>query len=213
LLLPVSAGADISDVDVSGYVKYLSCVSDVPAFYDHRLYDQLIHSRIETAWYPTEAIRGELDIRIRAFYGDSVEKTPDFPGQVKEQHAFADLDGTLWDMDRSAGYGQIDRLWLDYTRGDMELTLGRQRIAWGTALVWNVMDLFNPKSVLDFDYEEKPGADAVRMQYYTGAVSKMEVTVQPEKRSDESIVAGLYSVNVLEYDFFALAGSRGDISS
>lgn len=210
LLLPGSAVAEISDVDVSGYVKYLSVVSDVPALDDDRLYDQLLHSRIETAWYATDDLRGELDIRLRAFYGGSVAKSPDFWGEVKTSHAFANLDGVGWDAAQSAGYGQIDRLWLDYTRGDLELTLGRQRIAWGTALVWNVMDLFNPKSVLDFDYEEKPGADAVRMQYYTGAVSKVEMALQPETRLDRSTVAGLYSVNALGYDLFAMAGVRED---
>ena len=46
------------------------------------------------------------------------------------------------------------------------MTIGRQRIAWGTAWVWNPTDLFNPLNVLNFDYEELPAVDAVRAQYY-----------------------------------------------
>lgn len=210
LLLPLSAWAKISDVDISGYVKYLSSVSDVPAVDDDKLYDQLLHARINTAWYPTDTLSGEMDVRLRAFYGDSVEKISGFSDQVKTDHAFADLDAELWDETRSFGYGEIDRLWMGYTRGNLETTIGRQRIAWGTALVWNVIDLYNPKSVLDFDYEEKPGADAARVQYYTGAVSKVELVAQPEDTFKESIIAGLYATNAFEYDFFAVAGVRED---
>ena len=209
LLLPVSAGAAGSDFDISGYVKYLSSASDVPAV-SGRLYDQLLHARINTAWYPTQVLRGELDARVRAFYGDSVEKIPHFADQVKTGYPFTNLDAVMWDENRSIGYGQIDRLWLGYTRSNLEVTLGRQRIAWGTALVWNVIDLFNPKSVLDFDYEEKPGADAFRIQYYTGAVSKVEVVAQPGKTLAQAVFAGLYSVNAFEFDFFAVAGIRNN---
>lgn len=207
-LLPASGWAKASDVNVSGYVKYLSSASDVPVVADGRLYDQLLHARIDTTWYPSDALRGEMDIRLRAFYGDSVEKIPQFSDLIKTDHAFWNLDATLWDETRSVGYGEIDRLWLGYTHGNLEATLGRQRVAWGTALVWNVIDLYNPKSVLDFDYEEKPGVDAVRVQYYTGAVSRLELVAQPERTLKKSTVAGIFGTNALEYDFFLLAGVR-----
>ncbi len=207
LLLPTVAGAKALDVDITGYVKYLSSAADVPGI-SGRLYDQLLHARINTAWYPTDSLRGEMDVRMRAFYGDSVEKIPGFSKMIETDYPFANLDAVARNGNRSLGYGQIDRLWMGYTRGNLEATLGRQRIAWGTALVWNVIDLFNPKSVLDFDYEEKPGADALRVQYYTGAVSKVEVAARPAKSRKEAIIAGLYSVNAFEYDFFAVAGVR-----
>ena len=35
-------------------------------------------------------------------------------------------------------------------------------------LVWNPNDLFNAFSFVDFDYEERPGSDALRIQKYTG---------------------------------------------
>ena len=48
----------------------------------------------------------------------------------------------------------LDRAWIDYTRGKLQLRLGRQRINWGTNLVWNPNDVFNTFSYFDFDYEE-----------------------------------------------------------
>ncbi len=209
LMLPSPLWAQSPVYDISGYVKYLSSASDYPTL-KGTLYDQLLHARINTAWYPSDSLRGEMDLRVRAFYGGSVEKIPRFSEEIKTNYDFTNLDTLMWDGKESLGYGQIDRLWLDYTRDNLELTAGRQRIAWGTALVWNVIDLYNPKSVLDFDYEEKPGADALRLQYYTGAVSKAELALRPGRTRQHDTVAGLYSVNVWGYDFYGIAGIRNN---
>jgi len=208
LIVPVAAQSKPSTWDISGYVKYLSSVTDDPQVKD-TLYDQLVHTRINTAWHPENSpLKGEMDVRFQAYYGDSVKRVPNFRDQVQTDYELTNLDTTVGDGWESLGYAQIDRLWLDYSHQNLEVTMGRQRIAWGTALVWNVIDLFNPKSVLDFDYEEKPGADALRVQYYTGAVSKVEVAVAPGRTRDRSTIAGFYSTNAFGYDFFAVAGIR-----
>lgn len=201
--------AQLSSYKVNGYAKYLTSSSRYPDI-DSRLYDQLFHFRLNTYWYPCNALRGSLQLRMRTLYGNSVEKIPDFLDQIKTNYDFANFDAVLWDAKNSLGYAQIDRLWLDYSAGNLEVTLGRQRIAWGTALVWNVVDVFNPQSILDFDYEEKPGADAMRVQYYTGAVSKAELSVKPGKNKKSTIAAAFFSFNTFGYDFYGLAGIRNN---
>ena len=106
------------------------------------------------------------------------------------------------------GYLEVDRLWLDYYTQDLQITIGRQRVAWGTSWVWNPTDLFNPLNVLDFDYEERPATDAIRLQYYTGAVSKVDLTYKPAKELENQILAGLVSFNNWNYDFNLIAGMR-----
>ena len=209
LLSPFALWAQSSNFEISGYVKFLSSISDYPGV-KGTLYDQLIHTRINTAWYPTDSLKGQMGIRVRAFYGDSIEKIPGYLEEIKTNYDFTNLDSVMWDKRKSLGYAQMDRLWLDYTKRDLEITLGRQRIAWGTSLVWNVIDLFNPKSVLDYDYEEKPGVDALRLQYYTGAVSKVELSISPGKNIEHSTLAGLYSVNISGYDLYCIAGYRNN---
>ncbi len=209
LILPSPLWAQSSSFEISGYVKYLSSISDYSSIEGH-LYDQQVHARINTAWYPTDSLRAQMDVRVRAFYGESIETISGFSEEIKNNYDFTNLDASMWDRKKSLGYGQVDRLWLDYTKDDLEITLGRQRIAWGTSLVWNVIDLINPKSVLDFDYEEKPGSDALRVQYYTGAVSKAELSIRPGKDIDHSTIAGLYSVNISGYDFYAIVGTRNN---
>jgi hypothetical protein len=205
--VPCLAGAQPSPVDGSGYLKYLSSVSRIPGI-EETLFDQQFHGRASVDWYPSMEWTGSAEVQLRAFYGGSVVQIQDFLDQVKTRYQFTDLDAVVWKGGRSVGYAQIDRLWLDYTKNSVEATIGRQRVAWGTALVWNVIDLFNPKSVLDFDYEEKPGTDAVRVQYYTGPISKGDVVVRPGPTVRKTIIAGAYSFNAVGFDFFALAGVR-----
>lgn len=208
-MLPLPVSAQLSTFSINGYAKYLSSTSRLP-FVAKRLNDQLLHARVNADWYPSDQIRGELGLRFRGFYGGSVQYIPDFLGRIRSHHPFSRLDDVLWHTKKSIGYVQADRLWLDYSRGNLEITMGRQRIAWGTALVWNVIDLFNPQSILNFDYEEKPGADALRIQYYTGAVSRVEFSVRPGKNRRQTTAAGLCAVNLFEYDFYIIGGIRKD---
>ena len=118
------------------------------------------------------------------------------------------LDAILWESENSLGYLEVDRLWIDYYKNDLQITLGRQRVAWGTCWVWNPTDLFNPLNVLDFDYEERPATDAIRVQYYTGPVTKLDVAYKPANDPNNQILSGLWSLNKWDYDFNLIAGMR-----
>jgi hypothetical protein len=91
------------------------------------------------------------------------------------------------------------------------MTLGRQRLALGTNLVWNPTDVLNPYSVLDFDYEERPGFDGMHVQYYIGPLSKVEFAVKPGKTSALTDALAAYSTNVWEYDFHILVAQRNKL--
>ncbi|RKY93732.1 MAG: hypothetical protein DRQ01_04020, partial [Ignavibacteriae bacterium] len=199
--------SQLSSFDYNGYAKYLF-TSSKPSQLNDRFNDHLIHSRFNSKWYPTNAITAALELRFRAFYGESVEKFPNFKEFIQTPRGFVDLDVLLWESEKSIGYLEVDRLWLDWYTQDLQVTVGRQRVAWGTAWVWNPTDLFNPLDVLDFDYEERPATDAVRLQYYTGAVTKLDIAYKPAKNPENQILAGLWSINNWNYDFNLIAGMR-----
>jgi len=202
-----SAEAQLSPFDYNGYVKYLFSNSKYPNA-SERYSDHLIHARLNTRWYPSSSLTGTLELRFRAYYGETVENTPNFLDMIKTKFDFADLGKVIWNEKSSVGYLEIDRLWFDWVKNDFEATIGRQRIAWGTSWVWNPIDIFNPLSILDFDYEERPAVDALRMQYYTGAVSKVEFAFAPAKNKKDIIAAGLVSVNKWNYDFNFIGGVK-----
>jgi hypothetical protein len=198
IFIPLIVSAQLSTFNINGYIKYLFTSSKNPGN------DNLIHGRINTRWYPTMSISAALEVRLRAYYGDSVEKIPNFASSIKEDYVY-DLNAEFWSRKRTLGLGEIDRLYIDYLGDQFEFTLGRQRAAWGTSLVWNVIDLFNPMSFLDFDYEARPGMDAVRLQYFASELSKLDMVVKAGKNKYERGYAGLFSVNYWDYDFYILA--------
>jgi len=195
--------------DAGGYLKYLISRSTIPVY--GSLTDHLVHGRVNVKWYATQSITTAVEVRARAYVGGTVEKTPDFIGTIRNDHEFAHLDATLWNSRSSVGYAEVDRLWADWNQGKWQVTLGRQRVAMGTCLVWNPTDLFNPLSILDFDYEEKPAFDGGRLQYYLGPLSKVEVNVRPGNTSATSVAAVALTTNAWEYDFHVLAARRSGL--
>ena len=100
----------------------------------------------------------------------------------------------------------IDRAYLEWYKGDWELRAGRQRINWGVNLIWNPNDLFNVYSFFDFDYEERPGSDAIRIKKYMGFASSFELAANYHDDFDEVVMAGMWKTNKWGYDFQLLAG-------
>lgn len=199
--------AQLSDFEFGGYQKYLFGTSKYPGI-DSRLNDHLLHTRLNFRYYPSQNIITALELRFRAYYGGSVKKIPNYSNLIQTKRDFVDLDWLMWNSKSTLGYLEVDRLYFDWNLNKLQLTLGRQRVAWGTCWVWNPTDIFNPLNVLDFDYEELPATDAIRLQYYTGAVSKFEIAYKPAKENRNQILAGLWSINKWDYDFNFIAGMR-----
>jgi hypothetical protein len=79
----------------------------------------------------------------------------------------------------------------------------------GTCLVWNPTDVFNPYSIIDFDYQEPPAFDGRRVQYYTGPLSMLEIDEKPGKTRGTTVAAAALTASAGEYDFHVMAGTRG----
>ena len=203
-------------VTIDGYVKQLGNLSFSKQM-DHYRYDNLIHNRLNSQWNMGKRWVGKLEIRNRIFNGYTVEslslantQLPALPtyGQVLAQdNGLVDLSWTWMDGRQVVGHTTIDRLSLAYRREKWELKVGRQRINWGKTMAWNPNDLFNTYSYLDFDYEERPGADAVRFQYFSGYASGLEVAIRPHESLNESVAAVMLKHNHFGYDFQWLVGS------
>ena len=64
---------------------------------------------------------------------------------------------------------------------------------------------FNSYSYFDVDYPERPGSDAIRLQYYTGMASNVEVAIKIDAY-DKVTAAGYYRFNTLGYDVQLIGG-------
>lgn len=190
--------------DSGGYIKYLQSATWLP---DSSLTtNHLIHHRLNVKWFPRQYWKFSLEMRNRLFYGEETKLNPQY-GKLIDQYDGLFDGSVLWvDNPSIVLHSLIDRASLNYSQGAWDITLGRQRINWGINTLWNPNDIFNAFNFLDFDYEERPGSDAVRIQYFPGLMSRLEAAYAPGKTWDESVLGILYGFNVAQYDIQALAG-------
>lgn len=167
--------------------------------------DNLIHNRINIFWYPGSNITASVQLRNRFIYGTMKQFFPDYEKLVKQDNGWFDLSHNISAEQSYILNSTADRAYIKYTKGSFELTAGRQRINWGQNFVWNPNDLFNAYSFFEVDYPERPGSDAIRMQYYTGFTSSVEVAAKVNNQ-DEITASALLRFNKWGYDFQLLGG-------
>lgn len=192
-------------VAISGYVKYLNTTSFTDA--DNLYNDNLLHHRINIKVYLGKYFEIQAGVRNRVFYGETMKLNPLYGAQLAEDNGIIDLSWNLIDRKVFIINTKIDRLYVNFYKGKFDIKLGRQRINWGISNLWNPNDLFNAYNFLDFDYEERPGTDALRFSFFPTAMSSLEFAYQPEKTLDKSIIALMYKFNLWEYDFQILGGN------
>ncbi len=92
-----------------------------------------------------------------------------------------DLGGTVRSDAHVLWRHRVDRLSLAATAGRFEFRAGRQPISWGTTLFLTPADPFAPFDPADPYREYRTGVDAVRVQYFPGAFSGIDVVVRPAR--------------------------------
>lgn len=197
------------DVTLSGYARENPILwLSAPALTgDGRYAVNLLHLRQNLRWYAVPPVTVALEVKERLLFGD---RSGELAGLIAAAPSGLPYFDWTASSDGGDGYAEasIDRLWVDFAAGDLELRAGRQRVAWGTNLVWNPIDVFNPSSSLDFDNEEKPGTDAVRVQYYFGPASEIDAAWAPGRESADTDAAARIKVNGWGYDWGLLVGRR-----
>ena len=190
---------------VNGYVKNLHQFQFVDNL-DQLQWTTFLHNRLNFAYAPSESISLRLEFRNRIFYGDAVANFPGFSDLMTQDNGWVDLTWNVTENGHMLLVSAIDRASIRFTKGNWDITVGRQRVNWGRNLIWNPNDIFNTYNFLDFDYEERPGTDAVRVQYYTGDFSRLELAAKKGRLTDDHIFALLYGFNSWSYDFQLITG-------
>jgi hypothetical protein len=111
---------------------------------------------------------------------------------VNEPHAY-------WDTSLYRGY-------LTIRHGPAELTVGRQRIAWGTAHFWSPADVFNPISPLQVEADDREGVDAAQLWLRLPNNVRWSIVYVPQNGIDRSTEATRLATNVHNFDVAAFAG-------
>jgi hypothetical protein len=167
--------------------------------------DGLFHNRLNFYWYGGEHFNASIQFRNRLMYGETLKLIPGYIDNIAKNDGLFDLSYNLLSGESYVLNSTIDRIWFQYTTEGFSATAGRQRINWGQTLVWNVNDVFNTYSYFDFDYEERTGSDAVRLQFYPNYTSTIETAVKIDS-AHRITAAAMYRFNVFSYDIQFIAG-------
>lgn len=203
-LLPALSRAQ-ERISVGGYI------SDMPSLYhlpvEGWLWQNQLQNRINVDLYPNSRISVGLQMRNRFIAGSrllvpSGPASGDDPGWLDMTLSGG---GSLNDQNNYSWSMVLDRAWVEMTLGKFVLKAGRQRINWGQTFVWNPNDIFNSYSFFEIDYPERPGSDALLLQYYTGEASDIEVAVKADS-SGRITSAGYFRFNLQGFDIQVLGG-------
>jgi hypothetical protein len=214
LFFSLATNAQLKKITYSGYVKDLYMFykpeTQIPGIDADHLSSNLIHNRLNFRWYATSELTFAVEARNRLFSGQLVRKFSRYKEFVDTDPGYFDLSHTMASGKSWFLHSMIDRAWVDFTKGKWQITAGRQRINWGINLVWNPNDIFNTFDYFDFDYEERPGSDALKIKYYTGVTSSAELVYKIQQNvledKTESTFAGRYRFSKFRYDFQFIAG-------
>ncbi len=193
---------------LTGYAKSMQGLfsTSFPGIGSSVFTDNFLHNRLNFKWYPSDNITFRAEMRNRFFFGEFTRLLPGFKDNLKTSGNDV-LNMQLLNIgDEVILHSILDRLYFEYSKDKLEIRLGRQRVNWGINTIWNPHDIFNAFSFTDFDYEERPGSDALRIKYYTGFTSSIEFAAKAFDDPDEIVAGFLFKLNKWNYDFQILTG-------
>ena len=194
--------------ETKGYLKYLTNATNLNLPISHELLtNQIIHHRVNLTWHFKSDFVFHAGWRNQLFFGEQYKRSPTFGTDLKSlQKDFFSLSYNIIDHKDILLNTTLDRFYLEYYAGNLEVSLGRQRVNWGINTIWNPNDIFNVYSFIDFDYEERPGSDVLLVRYYTGEVSSVEIGMKFHGKKENMVLGGLWKFNKNQYDFQVLGG-------
>lgn len=203
------AEANISDdVQIGGYFQvmpvYIS--ADLPAPFPSDFWEYRFQNRLNLRWYPTNNISVTAEARTRLFAGDLVSDIPFYADMIDVDNGYFNLSWLIADEQDWFLHVIPDRLYAEWSDQDWSIRAGRQRVNWGINTMTNPNDLFNIYSFYDFDYPERPGTDAIRIQRFMGFASRFEVAYSPAKEAKQTVAAAMYQTNYSGYDMQFIGG-------
>lgn len=191
---------------IRGYIQEMPTLQFVRGV-DGYSFNNTLHNRLNMHYQFSSNLHLALEVRNRLLSGDMIKAlSPGIVDLIGKDNGLVDASFVPFSGDSWLWHLKADRFYIDWKNKNMQIRLGRQRINWGINMVSNPNDLFNTYSFFDIDYPERPGADALRVQYFTGDLSRVDFAVSPNRELRKSTVALLYAFNKNAYDYQLMGG-------
>lgn len=202
--------AQLSDrLDINGYIQGMPVriAVDLPEPFGNEVFwEYRLQNRLNFRWFASSEVTINAQMRTRFFSGDLVKDIPGYADAIDRDGGWLNMSWLISETDNWLLHTIPDRLNIEWNHHDWRVTFGRQRINWGINTVSNPNDLFNIYSFYDFDYPERPGSDAIRIQHFLDWASRVEVAFSPASDLKKSVAAFLVATNYRETDYQLVGG-------
>ena len=206
IIIGLTIDSASADVEWGGYYKNLLVNSKTvfPAPENYNL--DLNRLRLKLRGEITETLGFNIEYDNELLLGDYID-TQQFSTQKRQTSTgYIDLEDEYLDQSDIYARHLLYRAYISYTMNDISLRLGRQRIAWGTALLWNPMDILNPLNPIQLEREERPGVDALLMDWDYNALSRLSLVAARHDEGEESSYAVRWRSHLGQFDFALMSG-------
>jgi len=204
LLCILSCGAPAQDWDVSGYLKNFA--TGGLTLYDEYYYLVTHRLRVNLEYYPVSEMELRAIVDNQLTWGSYLQTEQYSLSKTLEQQDYIDLTLDPVDNEYALWQAVVHRLYLRYSGDNIDLTAGRQRIAWGTGRIWNPTDLFNPNSPLTLEPSERRGSDSVHVAWRPADDLQLEAAWAIGADRDDARWAARGRTCVGSYDLSFMAG-------
>lgn len=147
----------------------------------------------------SDNFHARLDLDAEAIYATYLN-SPEFRAffGTGEENDFFDLTA---DEEKGEGYYRlkVHRAYFKWILNSLTITAGRQQIRFGSARLWDPLDLLNPVFPLSVEgAEEQRGTDAVRLEYYLTPTAELDLIVDGKRLdNDRGFTSSNTKCNVL----------------
>lgn len=157
-----------------------------------------VEGRVGPHWsavvsFDNEVLAGDLDT-FEARFSEEIGS-----------NTFVDASGQVGNDPVSYRYS-LYRGYVNFESEHFEATVGRQRIPWGVARLWNPIDRFNAIRPLAIQPDESPGVDAVNARVLFSGFNQLELVFAAGSESREHDYAARFQGVVRDVDFGLVVG-------
>lgn len=156
---------------------------------------------------PLRSLRMDVQYDNELLLGSYLRTTQFDVGRTRVADLTLDLERDYAAGRMVLGRDRLYRASVTWTSGSSDVTVGRQRIAWGTGRFWSPLDVLNPFDATRIERDERGGIDALLLTRQLGALGQWNAVVAPSTPRSPPVAAGYVHWNAGGADF-SLAGGR-----
>ena len=162
-----------------------------------------LRSRLDVQFF--EGLRGVVvyDHELRLGILDTFESSL---GEGFVQNDLFSADWTITDSDRQEWRHLFYRGFVQLEASGLDLTVGRQRIAWGVGRLWNPIDRFNAIPPLAVQADQSQGIDSIDAKWSFDGFNLVQAVYAPGGSRDEARYALRFQGVAFDSDFSLMGG-------